>query len=254
MHDLATLFMGTVKEEDILFTGGSGTLGAELKKLFTHSMFPPHEEFDVILFDQCSDYIIKTKPKIIVHCAAIKTPPKIDKNPIIALKTNIIGTSNLVEISSKYGIRLIYISSDYVFSGKRGLYKEDDEDVYPISKYGWSKLGGECAIRMYDNSLIVRISFFPDVFPYEKAFIDQYVSRIPVSMAAEILKKIIYSDLVGIINVGGKAKSTYEFALSTSEGKEIKEMSIKDINPIPPANTTMDISKLEKFLGRAINI
>lgn len=247
--------MGTVREENILFTGGSGLLGKSLAKLFPKSLFPTHSEFDVCLLDQCYSYIlpIKEKIKILVHCAAIKTPPKIEKNPIEALQTNIIGTSNLVKICSENNIKLIYISSDYVFKGTKGNYNEED-DLYPVTKYGWSKLGGECAVRMYKNSLIIRMSFFPDIFPYLAGFTDQFISRIPVSLASELLQKIIYSDLTGVIHLGGLSKSTYEFAVSTSGGKEIKKISTKDIDCAVPLNVTMDISKLEKFLGHKISV
>lgn len=246
--------MENVDQKNILFTGGSGLLGGKLKELFPGSLFPTHQEFDVTNYSQCWDYIVGNfiqngGEKILVHAAAMKSPPKIDKNPILALQTNIIGTSNLVLLCAAYKIKFIYISSDYVFSGKNnhGGYKEDD-DVGSVNKYGWSKLGGECAVRMYDNSLIVRMSFFPDVFPYQKGFIDQYVSRIPVTRASQILEKIIYSDLKGVIHLGGIQKSTYQFALSTSGGKEIEEILICEVDSVVPQNVTMNISKLEEFL------
>lgn len=250
--------MEVVKENNILFTGGSGLLGTTLRKLFSTSLFPTHQEFDVNNKPQCWNYILHNLvsldgEKLLVHAAAIKSPPKIDKNPMPAMETNIVGTANLVILCAAYNIKLIYISSDYVLSGNKGNYSEEDE-VGPVNKYGWSKLGGECVVRMYDNSLIVRISFFPDVFPYEGAFSDQFISRLPVSSAAQILQKIIYSDMKGIIHLGGESKSTYDFALSTSRGKEIKKISIKDVDSMVPQNTTMNINKLEKFLGHTINI
>ena len=113
---------------------------------------------------------------MVVHAAAFTSPPKVDKDPARALDVNIIGTANLVRLCMARGLRLIYISTDYVFRGDRGNYREDDS-LYPVNKYAWSKLGGECAVRMYDNSLIVRTSFGPNVFPYEKAFADQWTSR-----------------------------------------------------------------------------
>ncbi len=58
-----------------------------------------------------------------------------------------------------------------MLKGDQGNYKETDP-VYPVNKYAWSKLGGECAVRMYDKSLIIRTTFGPNVFPYQKAFVD----------------------------------------------------------------------------------
>jgi hypothetical protein len=64
---------------------------------------------------------------------------------------------------------LVYISTDYVFAGEKGMYKEQDE-LLPQNKYAWSKLGGECAVQMLDNYVIIRLSFGPDIFPYKAAF------------------------------------------------------------------------------------
>src|SRR5690606_22152297 len=96
-----------------------------------------------------------------------------EKDPLNGIETNIIGTANVVKLCMKHSLRLIYISTDYVFSGDKGDYKEN-EPVHPVNKYAWSKLGGECAVRMYDKALIVRTSFGANVFPYDKAFVDQW--------------------------------------------------------------------------------
>ena len=74
-----------------------------------------------------------------------------DKYPIQSVKLNIIGTSNMVIVCKKYNIKLIYFSSNYVYEGKKGNYKESDP-VLPSSNYGWSKLGGEAAVHLYKNS------------------------------------------------------------------------------------------------------
>ena len=79
--------------------------------------------------------------------------------------------------------RLVQISTDYVFNGEKGNYREDDP-VFPVNKYAWSKLGGECAVLIYDNSLVVRTSFGPSQFPFEKAFADQWTSRESVGAIA----------------------------------------------------------------------
>ena len=74
-----------------------------------------------------------------------------------SIELNIIGTANMVKICEKFKIKLIYFSSSYVYPGKKGDYKENDP-VLPINNYAWSKLGGECSVKLYKNSLIVRAS------------------------------------------------------------------------------------------------
>src|SRR5262249_46995997 len=155
----------------ILVTGGSGLLGNELETILADADFPPRSVFDVTDFNQMGQYLRDKPFKAIVHAAAFTSPPRIDKEPIQAIETNIIGTANVVRLCMQYAIRLVYVSTDYVFKGDAGNYSEDDP-VFPVNKYAWSKLGGECAVRLYDNTLIIRTSFGPNVFPYEKAFTD----------------------------------------------------------------------------------
>ncbi len=89
-----------------------------------------------------------------------------------------------------FGLQLVYISTDYIFKGDRGLYSETDA-VYPSNKYAWSKPGGECAMRLYDKALIIRTSFGPNTFPYEKAFVDQWTSRESVSVIARKINALL---------------------------------------------------------------
>ena len=110
-------------------------------------------------------YIRAHRPSVIVHAAAFVSPPLIDKTPQKAIEVNIIGTAVIAELCSRYKIKLVYISTDYVFRGDKGNYKEDDL-VFPMNKYAWSKLAGECAVHV-DDYLIIRTSFGEKVFPYE---------------------------------------------------------------------------------------
>ena len=79
-----------------------------------------------------------------------------DKNINRSIDLNIIGTSNLVKEAAKIGAKIIYLSTSYVYPGKKGNYSEEDA-LKPWNNYSWSKLGGECAVQMYKNSLILRL-------------------------------------------------------------------------------------------------
>ena len=74
-----------------------------------------------------------------------------EKNISKSIDLNIIGTVNLVKEASKSNIKIIYLSTSYVYPGTKGNYKENDP-VKPWNNYSWSKLGGECAVQMYKNS------------------------------------------------------------------------------------------------------
>ena len=172
-----------IDESRIIYTGGSGLLGSEFRKIFPGIDYPSSKDFDVTNYRQMKEYLKSRACERIIHAAAFTSPPLIEKDPLKALEVNIVGTSNIVRLCIEYDMRLIYISTDYVFDGQKGNYKETDP-VCPVNRYAWSKLGGECAARMYDKALIIRTTFGPEVFPYEKAFVDQWTDGVGHSCRA----------------------------------------------------------------------
>ncbi|MFX0195935.1 MAG: SDR family oxidoreductase [Candidatus Hodarchaeota archaeon] len=231
-----------LEQEKILFTGGTGLLGIEMKKLLPQIRYPLSHDFNVTNYEQMDNYVRSGGFNVITHAAAFTSPPQVEKDPLKALETNIIGTANIVKLCMKYGIKLIYISTDYIFKGDKGNYKEDDP-VYPVNKYAWSKLGGECAVRMYDNSLIIRTSFGPNVFPYEKAFVDQWTSRESVRVIAKKIALLLDKGLTGTIHVGGKRKTVFEYAKSLDESRDIKQLSIKKVSFTVPVDTSLNCDR-----------
>jgi len=232
----------------IIFTGGSGLLGSEFREIFPEIDYPSSMDFNVADYHQMEKYLKSNRCELIIHAAAFTSPPSIDKEPLKALEVNIVGTSNVVKLCVEYGIRLIYISTDYVFDGHKGNYKETDP-VYPVNKYAWSKLGGECAVRMYDKSLIIRTTFGPNVFPYEKAFIDQWTSRESVSVIAEMISQLIDKDITGIIHVGGKRKTVFEYAKSLDETKDIGRLSVNDVSFKVPCDTSLNCDRFKSVVN-----
>ena len=93
-----------------------------------------------------------------VHLAGLSRPLEMHENDIEkSINLNIIGTSNITIACSKLNIKLIFFSTSYVYPGTKGNYKESDP-LLPSSNYAWSKLGAEAAVKMYKNSLILRVS------------------------------------------------------------------------------------------------
>ena len=236
----------------IIFTGGDGLLGSEFKKILPDINYTDYEDFNVLNYDQMKAFVDGKGYECIIHAAAFTSPPKIDKDPLEALDVNIVGTANVVKLCIEFGLRLIYISTDYVFKGDAGDYKETDP-VYPVNKYAWSKLGGECAVRLYDKSLIVRTTFGPNVFPYKKAFVDQWTSRESVHIIVGMIGKLIDKDVTGIIHVGGKRKTVFEFAKGLDESKEIGELSIKDVSFTVPVDTSLNCDKYNNLVNTKEN-
>lgn len=141
----------------ILLFGGSGKLGAELKKTI-NCISPSHSEVDITDFKILNNFIKKNRLDIIIHAAALVGAKECEENKELAYKTNVEGTYNITKICQKEKIKLVYISTDTVFDGEKGNYKEEDIPN-PINYYSLTKLLGECFVKMLDNYLIIRTSF-----------------------------------------------------------------------------------------------
>lgn len=222
-----------------LFTGGSGLLGSEMRKIAPEFLYPSSKEFNVVDYPGMESYLDAHYVDVLIHAAALTSPPRVDSSPMKALDSNIIGTANVVKSCFARNIRLIYISTDYVFKGDRGNYAESDE-LLPVNRYAWSKLGGECAVRMYDNSLIVRTSFGPVPFPYPKAFVDQWTSRETVTTIARKLIPLVDSPVCGVLHVGGDRRTVYEYATSDAGGENIGELRTEQVGFAVPKDTSLN--------------
>ena len=230
-------------KKHIVITGGQGRFAQILRanNVNLNISFPSKKQLNILKISSIKNYIKKTKPKYLIHCAALSRPMNIhDKLISKSIDINIIGTSNIVKVCSEFNIKLIYFSTGYVYEGKKGNYKETDS-VLPINNYAWSKLGGECAVSMYDNSLILRIVMCEKPFIHKQAFGDIKTNFMYHEDLVKIIPKIL--EKKGIINVGGKIQSVYNFARKTNPN--IKKVSGKKI--FPP-NPSMNISKLKKIM------
>jgi len=232
-------------DNKILVTGGDGRFAKVLKnknkKL--NLIFCSKKQLDILSIKSIKKNFESHKPKIIFHCAGLSKPMDIHEKDILkSIDLNIIGTSNLVKICKLYKIKLIYFSTGYVYEGKTGNYKETDP-VKPFNNYGLSKLGGECAVSMYKNSLILRLTMTEKPFTHNAAFTNLKSNFMFHEDLVDILPKVINE--VGIINIGGKSQSVYDFV--KKQNKSVKK-SKADKDFKLPLNQTMSLSKLKKLL------
>ena len=229
----------------ILVTGGQGRFAKVLKKnnKFLNLYFASKKECNILNIKSLEKIIKKLNPKIILHCAGLSRPMEIhQKNIEKSIDLNIVGTANVVKVCKKNNIKIIYFSTGYVYEGKKGNYSEKDP-VKPFNNYGLSKLGGECAVLMYKNSLILRITMTESPFMYKKAYTNLKSNFMFHEDLVKILPKII--NYKGILNVGGKTQSVFSFAkLHNKKVKKIK-LSIKDKLPF---NQTMNTSVLKRLI------
>jgi len=227
----------------IVITGGDGRFAQVLKKdnKKLNILYPSKKGLDILDLNSIKKYLKKNKPQYLIHAAALSRPMNIhDKQISTSINLNIIGTANIVKVCSDLKIKLIYFSTGYVYDGRDGNYKETDA-VLPFNNYAWSKLGGECAVAMYKNSLILRITMCEKPFIHEFAFHDIKTNFIFHEEVVKIIPKIL--DKTGILNVGGKTQSIYSFAKKTN--KDVKKKSGKKLFP---KNLSMNVGKLNKIM------
>lgn len=225
----------------ILVTGANGRFGKIIKKLNKKNfIFRNKNELNILSNKSIFNNIQKFKPKAILHLAGLSRPMYVhEKNIIKSINLNIIGTCNLVNEASKAGVKIIYISTSYVYPGDKGNYREEDA-LKPWNNYSWSKLGGECAVHMYKNSLIIRLCMTEKPFLHKKAYANVKSNFIFQDEAAQLILKIL--DKKGIVNVGGPSQTIFDFAKKNK--KSIKKIFSKGEFP---KRTDMNLNKLKKI-------
>jgi dTDP-4-dehydrorhamnose reductase len=224
----------------ILLIGGSGTLGKEIRKQHPDILLmPSHNECNITNYLELFDYVVKHKPELIINAAAVIDNRRIDKTPSAAILTNIIGAAHVANVCSEFGIRLVFISTDYVYKGDRGNYKETDE-ILPFNNYAWSKLGGECSARLVKNHLIIRTSFGKDHFEYKQAFTDKWSSKDYVSVIAPLICEAAESPLTGVLNLGTERKTLFAHA---NEKNDVRPVKLSESNHNTPYDTSLNLQK-----------
>ena len=200
---------------------------------------------DVSDIKSLDHHVNSNNPDYFIHAGALTRPMVMhDHQPNKSIRSNIIGTANVVLTCMKYKVKLIYLSTDYVYPGIEGNYNEEDY-LKPFTKYGWSKLGGECSVRLYDNHLILRMAMNKRPFPHLKALVDMKKSLMYIDDAAKIVLQIL--DEYGTINVGCKSQSVYEFVKETNH--DIGKISLSEIEDVNMAkDCSMDITKVKMIL------
>ena len=231
----------------ILVTGGDGRFAKVLKEKNKKLklIFVSKNQCNILKENSIIKCFKKYKPKIVIHTAGLSRPMRIhDHNISKSIELNIIGTANIVKACYKFNIKLIYISTGYVYEGTKGNYSEEDS-VKPFNNYGWSKLGGECSVKMYNNSLILRVTMTEKPFNFKTAYTNLISNFMYHEDFVGILPKLINKK--GIINVGGKSQSIYKFA--KSKNIKVKKARLQNSKKLPLLQS-MSLKKLTSILKK----
>lgn len=248
----------------IMIIGGSGYLGSNLA-LFTRRI-QKHDVYSTYLEHGCSskfdiklditnkfsvsDTLKKIEPEVVIHAAAITSSNYCATHRQLAWKINVEGTKNVVDAVSEVGSRLIYISTDQVYSGEK-LYSTEADTPVPICFYGQTKLEAEhvvtsrcrnyCIARtslIYGLSKTNKKTFF-DVFignllnnKHTKLFCDEYRTPIFLDNYCAVLMELVTKQKIqGLYNISGRERvSRYEM------GEHISKALSKDMSLLIPVS------------------
>lgn len=151
---------------NILVTGSNGQLGSEIRGLVEaysnyYFLFTDVEELDICNHSLVEQFIVEKNIDVILNCAAYTAVDKAEENIDIANEINHLAVKNFAEIAKENNVKLIHISTDYVFDGKAHKPYTEIDTPNPQSVYGTTKLAGEVAMLNINpaNSIIIRTSW-----------------------------------------------------------------------------------------------
>lgn len=214
----------------ILITGADGQLGWELQRvLWGHELvLGVWPGFD-LLTPECEGFILDARPETVIHAAAYTDVDGAEREPGRAMAVNAEGTDRVARTAARIGARLVYLSTDYVFDGKKGAPYLETDTPNPLNAYGRSKLEGERrALERCPDALVVRTAWLygaqgknfvktimrlASAQPELRVVTDQRGCPTHAGDLAGAVAKILKTDLTGIVHATGAGDCTWhEFA------------------------------------------
>ena len=274
--------------EKILITGGSGLLGGNLAKMArerfeTYAAYHGHPikmkncntfSLDIRNQNTTHNMVNKINPELIIHTAALTNVDYCEDHQKDAWNLNVEGTRNMTKAAEDVGAKFIYISTDSIFDGKKGMYTEDDTPN-PLNYYAKTKLEGEKVLAEFDlNYSILRTCIYgwnmQEKFSLAEwvihglqnkkkltMFTDVFFSPILVNNLSEAIFEVCERGLEGVLNIAGSERcSKFHFGGKIAEvfsldKSYIEPISIKDFTDFKaprPKDVSLDVSKAKEKL------
>lgn len=269
-----------MKIPSILVTGANGQLGKELQELAPwfhyHFLFAGRDELPLEDFDGLRRFFLENKPDYCINCAAYTAVDKAESEREQAFKINGEAVGELARLCSEFRVKLIHISTDYVYDGSAQEPLREDADLKPLNVYGESKLKGEELALQNKDAVVIRTSWVYSSYGsnFVKTMLRLMNSRDEINVvsdqwgsptyARDLAEAIMIAieelekgaEVRGIFNFSNRGVTNWqEFAV------EIKKMtdanckinSIKTADYQTPAQrplySVMNTSKIQKALG-----
>ena len=238
----------------ILLTGGSGRLGTELLALLPGVVAPTSGEMNLNNAEQVLEVVRRERPDVIVHAAAYTNVGAAERERQVCWNTNVVGTRNIARAANAVGAKLVHISTDYVFSGEQGDYREEDTPGPVVNYYALTKLVAEEAARAATRHLIIRTSFRPREFQYPVAFSDvftgqDYVDIIAPEIALAVRHALDIDDEV--LHIVTERKSVYE--LAKRRRPDVQEGTRAQAGICLPGDVSLNTGRWQELRTRLIH-
>jgi len=275
----------------ILITGASGFLGWNLAA----DLQPEHEvtagylrhrpeigraaavELDVVDARAVARVVDSAAPDLVIHSAALSNPDDCERRPEAARAVNVEGTRHVAAAARAAGARLVYLSTDLVFDGSRGGYREEDPAA-GRSVYARNKIEAEGLVAEADpRAVVLRLAllygsgspFYPGFLDTALTrwrageamtfYVDQFRTPAPASSVSEVIRRLLARpDVRGLFHVGGADRiSRHDFArlLADEVGADaslIRAGSMHDAGAVAPRGA--DCSLVSERLGRVLGL
>lgn len=223
------------------------------------------------------EMIATQKPDVLIHCAAMANVDACEADPVLAQQVNAQLPGTIAAACSRYGVRMIHISTDAVFDGQQGNYTEESAPN-PLSVYASTKLEGEKAVLAANpDALIVRVNFYGFSAAGNRSLAENFVRNLeagkdmmgftdvifcPMNILdlSTLLVEVAGLDLRGIYHlVGAEAMSKYQFGVRIAEAfgfdpALIKPVSVNEsgLKAVRSPNLSLSVEKMKAALGHDI--
>jgi dTDP-4-dehydrorhamnose reductase len=216
---------------------GDGLLGSEIIKQTNWDFISRKTGFDINNLD-----VIDNSYNVILNCIAHTDTYSKEKEK--HWEVNCVFVKNLIEFCNQKNIKLVHISTDYVYTNSVEDASEDDVPVHCNNWYGYTKLLGDGLVQLLsDDFLLIRCTHKPTPFSYEKAWVNQVGNFDYVDIISNLIIESINKNLNGVYNIGTEKKTIFEL------GEKTKDVIPTYAPDYVPKDTSMNIEKLIKSLN-----